>query len=127
MMMKMEGGFVYVKDADKISQEPIIKSWGSMKWNRKNQWFEGIASRELLNRLRSITRLPAPIEEERIRLNRIQEAVDRERTLPVQELKPLASYPVTRSLYAHQVRAANMALLTFGLADPEEVLGHEGR
>lgn len=125
MMMKMENGYIYVKNADSISQEPIIRSWGTMKWNRRNQWFEGLASRELLNRLRSITRLPAPIEEERIRLNRIQQAVDKERTLPAEKLKPLADYPVTKSLYAHQVRAANMALLTFGLADPKEVLEND--
>ena len=125
MMMKMENGWVYIKAADKISQEPIMKSWGMLKWNRAKEWFEGMVSRELLNRLRSITRLPAPIEEERIRLNQIQEAVDKERTLPPEELKPLTDYPVTKSLYAHQVRAANMALLTFGLADPKEVLGND--
>lgn len=122
MMMKLENGFVYVKDADKASQESVIRSWGMMKWNRTNQWFEGEATRELLNRLRSITRLPAPIEEERLRLNRIQVAVDKVRTLPEKDLKPLVKYPVTKSLYTHQVRAANMALLTFGLVDPKEVL-----
>jgi hypothetical protein len=122
MKMKLDSGMLYIKDANPVTQEPLIKSWSLMKWNRKMRWFEGIVCRELLNRLRSMTALPPSIEAERVRLNRIQDAVDKERMLPSKELRPLTAYPVTRSLYEHQVRAANMALLTFGLTDPEEVL-----
>ena len=122
MKMKLDSGMLYIKDANRVTQEPLIKSWALMKWNRKMQWFEGIVCLELLNRLRSITVLPPSIEAERERLSRIQDAVDRERMLPSKDLHPLTKYPVTRSLYEHQVRAANMALLTFGLLEPGEVL-----
>lgn len=56
----------------------------------------------------------------RQRLDETQRAVDKMRVEKGPEA--LVKYPVQGSLYEHQVRAANMALLTFGLADPKEVL-----
>ena len=120
MRMKMEDGFIYIIEAD-LTQNARIKSWGLMKWSRKNAMWTGLVGRELLNRLSSLVPLPAPVEAERKRLEEVQRAVDYERTLPADELKPLAKYPVTKSLYAHQTRAANMAMLTFGIVDPKEV------
>lgn len=122
MRMKMEDGWIYIIEASP-AQGSSIKAWGLMKWKRKDKMWYGKASGELLNRLSALLpALPPGIEAERIRLNRMQEAVDRERTLPIDQLKPLTNFPVTRSLYAHQTRAANMALLTFGIIDPKEVL-----
>lgn len=57
------------------------------------------------------------------RLDETQRAVDKMRV--EKEPEALVKYPVQGSLYEHQVRAANMALLTFGLADPKEVLKSE--
>lgn len=127
MRMKMEDGWVFIKDADSV-QTAILKSWGRLKWDRKTKLWRGQVSMELLNKLRAMVLLPAPIEAERQRLNAVQAAVDKERTLPSEQVKPLVRYPVTRSLYTHQTRAANMALLTFGIVDPKEVLtdGEEG-
>ena len=76
---------------------------------------EGIASAELLNKLATLVHLPPSIEAERIRMNTVQEAVDQERTREHPE--PLYKYPVTKNLYEHQVRAANMALMTFGFIE----------
>ena len=56
----------------------------------------------------------------RQQLDETQRAVDKMRV--EKEPEALVKYPVQGSLYEHQVRAANMALLTFGLADPKEVL-----
>jgi len=120
MRMKMDGGWIYIIEADQV-QMAVIKSWGLMKWSRKNQMWTGAVSGELLNRLSSLVPLPIPVEAERRRLIAVQDAVDYERILPAEQLKPLVRYPVTKSLYAHQTRAANMALLVFGLAEPEEV------
>ena len=69
--------------------------------------------------------LPQSIKEERDLLNDIQKAVDEERVLPADDMKPLVKYPVKKKLFAHQVRAANMAALVFGLVGPEEVLKDE--
>ena len=76
----------------------------------------GPADGELLNKLAGLVRLPANIEAERQRLNSITEAVDRERMK--EDPVPLYKYPVKMSLFKHQVRGANMALITFGLVDP---------
>lgn len=121
MRMKMEGGWIYIIEASS-AQEASIKAWGLMKWKRKDRMWYGAVSRELLNRLSALLpALPPSIEAVRIKLNETQAAVDMERTLPADKLKPLVKFPVTKSLYAHQTRAANMALLTFGIVDPKEV------
>jgi len=116
MKMAMKDGMIRIIEAD-VTQAAIIKSWGKMKYSRSNQMYEGPVSMELLNRLAGLVRLPPTIEAVRKNMNKVQEAVDQERVR--KEPKPLVDYPVTKSLYQHQVRAANMALLTFGLVPPE--------
>lgn len=118
MKMKLDNGTLIIADCDGM-QLNIIKSWNKMKWNRSRQWLEGPCTGELLNRLAGLVRLPASIEAERQHINRIALAVDLERMkeAPV----PLYKYPVKFPLFKHQVRGANMALITFGLIDPPEV------
>lgn len=115
--MKIEDGNLIVADADS-TQHTVIKSWNAMRWNRSRQWLEGPATGELLNKMASLVRLPAPIEAKRQRINGIQAAVDAERMKAVPE--PLYKYPVKIPLFQHQIRGANMALLTFGLVNPLE-------
>ncbi len=115
MKMKIENGILIVADADS-TQYAVIKSWNAMRWNRAKQWLEGPATGELLNKMAGLVRLPGPIEAERQRINRIQAAVDAERMKAVPE--PLVDYPVKIPLFQHQIRGANMALLTFGLIEP---------
>lgn len=117
MKMKMENGSLIVADADR-TQYAVIKSWNAMRWNRAKQWLEGPATGELLNKMAGLVRLPRPIEAERKRINGIQEAVDAERMKAVSE--PLVDYPVKIPLFQHQIRGANMALLTFGLIEPPQ-------
>lgn len=117
MKMAMKDGMLRIIEAD-VTQAAIIKSWGKMKYSRVNQMYEGQVSAELLNRLATLVRLPASIEKIRQQMNIVQEAVDHERVR--EDPKPLYKYPVTKPLYQHQVRAANMALLTFGLVPPEK-------
>ena len=80
-------------------------------------------SLDLLNHIADITKLPESVKTIREQMVQVQQAVDYERTLPADQLQPLAKFPVTKSLYSHQVRACNMALLTFGVLDPKEVAG----
>lgn len=117
MKMAMKEGQILIKDADN-TQFTIIKSWGKMKWNRAERMFYGPAEIELLNKLAGIVRLPGPIEAERQRLNEIAQAVNAERMKP--EPEPLYKYPVKFPLFKHQVRGANMCLITFGLVDPSK-------
>lgn len=115
MKMALKNGEILIKDADNM-QFTIIKSWNKMKWSKTEQMLRGPADGELLNKLAGLVRLPVNIEEERQRLNGIQEAVDAERIK--EEPVPLYKYPVKYPLFKHQTRGANMALLTFGLIDP---------
>ena len=117
MKMRLQDGKIQVIEADEV-QKAIIKSWNRMRYIRGHQMYEGPASLELLNKLAGICRLPAYMEEERVRMNRVQDAVDKERTR--KDPKPMVRYPVSRDLYEHQVRAANMALITFGIILPME-------
>lgn len=125
MRIEMDQGYIVLIEADS-TQTAVLKSWGGMmKWNKRKKWWEGLVCAELLNRLAKLIPLPEQINAERYRLNAVQEAVDAERVRPAGDLKPLVKYPVKRSLYAHQMRAANMALLTFGLINPAGGGGNE--
>ncbi len=115
--LTLRGNVLQVSGLDS-EQFHIIKSWRRLKWDRKTQSFCGIVDLELLDRLAEMGRLPAGIADYRSRLRTVQDAVDRERVKP--SLAPLCDYPVTAPLYAHQVRGANMALLTFGWVEPRE-------
>lgn len=113
--MEIKEGQILIKDADNI-QYTIIKSWGKMNWSRAERMFYGPAETGLLNKLAGIARLPEPIEAERRRLNEIAQAVDAERMN--HDPEPFYDYPVKYPLFRHQVRGANMCLLTFGLTPP---------
>lgn len=115
MKMALKDGQILIKDADNM-QFTIIKSWNKMRWNKAEQMLQGPAEIELLNRLAGLVRLPEQIEAERQRLNSIMDAVDRERLKA--EPVPLYKYPVKYPLFKHQIRGANMALITFGLIEP---------
>ena len=116
MKMALKDGKVLIKDADS-TQGAVIRSWNRMRWNKSLKLFEGDLSGDLLDRLEKLVKLPQAIEEERQAIHRVQRAVDQERAR--KDPEPLVRYPVTKQLYKHQVRAANMALITFGIIPPE--------
>lgn len=123
MKMALKDGKVLIKDADS-TQGAVIRSWNRMRWNKSLKLFEGDLSGDLLDGLAKLVKLPQAIEEERQAIHRVQRAVDQERAR--KDPEPLVRYPVTKQLYKHQVRAANMALITFGIIPPEaeEVRGN---
>ena len=108
--------FILIKEADE-AQFSVIKSWGRMKWDKKIQCLYGRDSLDLLDKLAELTPLSSTAEKQRQALRRVPDAVDHERVkeTPI----PLCDYPVKMPLYSHQVKGANMCLLTFGWADPE--------
>lgn len=116
MKMKLENGELIVADVDS-SQYAIIKSFNMMRWNKQRQWLEGAATMDLLDKMAVIVKLPQPIEEERLKMHKLQDAVDRERMR--EKPTDLYKYPVKANLFVHQTKAANMALMVFGLIDPE--------
>lgn len=117
MKMALQGNTLKIIEADNV-QFTVIKSWNKMKWNKSLQQLEGTADMELLDKLSGIVRLPPAVAERRTELHRVQDAVDRERVN--ENPKPIYPYPVKLPLYRHQIRAANMAMITFGLIEPPE-------
>lgn len=115
MKIALQDNVIKIKEADNV-QFTIIKSWAKMRWDRKNQMLSGTADMELLDNLTGICRLPSAIEGIRQRMHAVQDAVDRERINPNPE--PLYDFPVKVPLYKHQIRGADMALLTFGMIEP---------
>lgn len=119
---------VAIKDGDLLirqttsDQYNIIKSWNMMRWVRSEQNLRGKVSMALLDKLTVFGRLPSNIEAVRAKLHRTADLVNAERSAG--EPVPLVRYPVTKALFKHQIRAANMALITFGF-NPERS-GFEG-
>ena len=120
MKMALQGNTLLIKEADNV-QFAIMKSWNKLRWDKKSQLLIGTADMELLDKLVGIVQLPPGIAEYRAKLHAVQDAVDRERINP--DPKPLVAYPVKMPLYAHQTKAANMCMVTFGWIGPEAVKG----
>ena len=115
MKMRLAGGVLTLIEVDAL-QFNVIKSWGKMKYSKKDKSLSGIADIELLDKLNEMVQLPPYIEKYRAGIHKVQDAVDRERIN--KDPKPLVQFPVKLPLYQHQVRGANMALLTFGWMPP---------
>lgn len=122
MRMAIKDGKIYLIEFDS-TQYGIMRSWGALRYVRAKQWMEGTVSLELLEKLARITTLSPTAEQLRKKLAGTQEAVDKLRT--EKDPKPLVHFPIKGSLYKHQIRAADMALVEFGLVDPAEVLGNQ--
>ena len=116
MKMALNGSTILLVDVNS-AQFAIIKSWSKMRWNAKEKQLEGTASLELLDKLAGLVRLAPSVEARRQELRQVLDAVDRERVNP--HPRPFYKYPVKLPLYAHQVRASNMCLITFGWVTPE--------
>ena len=116
--MKIEDNFIFLADVNSM-QHSVIRSWGMMRWDRTNQWYWAQITLDLLNRIGKLVPLPASVEETRKQLYNLQASIDRQRM--DEDPEPLYDYPVKIPLFKHQMRGANMALLAFGLIEPEEV------
>ena len=79
MKMAMKDGKIMLIEVDN-TQMAIIKSWNSMKYDRRKSMMIGDCSKELLDKLSKIVRLPPAIESYRQRLDETQRAVDKMRS-----------------------------------------------
>ena len=78
MKMAMKDGKIMLIEVDN-TQMAIIKSWNSMKYDRRKSMMIGDCSKELLDKLSKIVRLPPAIEKYRQQLDETQRAVDKMR------------------------------------------------
>lgn len=116
MKMALKGDTLLIREADSV-QFAVIKSWNKMRWDKKTQTLAGTADLELLDKLATMVNLPPAVEARRSNLHAVMDAVDRERMIP--DPLPFVKPPVKLPLYRHQLRAMNMALLTFGWVDTQ--------
>lgn len=94
-----------------------IAATTQLRWNKQRQTMEGVATLDTLNALAKIIKLPPHIEAHRQWLIAVRVAIEqaREDENPTPIFKP----PVKATLFKHQIRAYNMALLEFGTATPQ--------
>lgn len=118
MKMAMKDGKIMLIEVDN-TQMAIIKSWNSMKYDRRKNMMIGDCSKELLDKLSKIVRLPPAIESYRQRLDETQRAVDKMRV--EKEPEALVKYPVQVGFSA---AAATYALRRFAEALKTEPLSH---
>lgn len=121
MKMALQDGVIRIREL-RDDQYQIMRSWGSLKWNKTLKELAGVASLDLLNKLASMVNLPDSIEAYRLSLLRTQQAVDKLRM--EENPKELIKAPIKEGIkpYAHQIRAYDMSLVVFGLVKPEDVL-----
>ncbi|MDO4564817.1 MAG: hypothetical protein Q4C04_04315 [Clostridia bacterium] len=93
----------------------IVSAWGLTIWDRARKAIIGPVSEDLLARLNRICTLPLDIAAMLSELRRRRQLIDSLRAEP--EPKPLTDFPVKATLYEHQIRGANLALVSLGLID----------
>lgn len=115
MKIALQHGQIILAEIEPLRYEQL-KRMGIFRWNKTMHTMTGPVSLDALNALHNRFTLPDFVETERERLAGVARQVEQQREAA--EPKPLAAYPVKAKLYAHQVRAANMCLLTFGAVPP---------
>ena len=119
MQQKIEGDYIYVKGSKE--DDAIFRKWRLMKKDRKNGIWYGRISRQLLEKLKKHGGLIPPAKKALAEMDVIQDAVDAERIRPDAEVVALYPFPVKADLFKHQIRAANMAGVIFGVISPDEI------
>jgi len=117
MQQKIEDRIIFVKPTKE--EEAIIKNWRMMKKDKKKEYWYGEISRPLLENLQRNGGLIPPARKILNDMLAVQKAVDTERVKPDKEVKARYKYPVKAKLFTHQIRAANMALMVFGILPPD--------
>jgi len=117
MQQKIDNGIIFVKASKE--EEAVIKTWRMMKKDKDKGYWYGEITRPLLENLQRNGGLIPPAKAILKEMLTVQAAVDAERLKPDKEIKPRYKYPVKAKLFTHQTRAANMALMVFGILPPD--------
>lgn len=117
MKVAMKNGRIVLAQIEQARMDKLKKT-GLLRWNRRERTYSAPVSLDLLNTLAGIFRLPDFVEKERQRLDDIRLQIEAQRT--TEKPEPICYYPVKATLFSHQIRAANMAMLAFGVMAPKE-------
>ena len=118
MQQKIDDGMIFVRASKE--EEAVIKTWRLMKKDKEKGYWYGSISRPLLENLKRNGGLIPPAKKILDEMLTVQAAVNTERIKPDSKIKARYKYPVKVKLFTHQTRAANMALMVFGIVDPKE-------
>ncbi len=110
MKIAMKQGQILLAEIEPERHGPLQKI-GQLRWNRSSRTYSAPVSLELLDGLAKLFPLPDFIEAERRRLAEIARRIEAQRA--AEKPEPICRYPVKADLFAHQIRAANMALIRF--------------
>jgi SNF2 family DNA or RNA helicase len=103
---------ILVADAD-ATQRAEIRKLGLLSWDAGQRWYEGEATVPLIDSLSAMCRLPDALTQLRSELCTVQGRIEALRKQT--PAKPITEYPVHATLFDHQIRGANMALVALGL------------
>lgn len=123
MKMAVKDGTLLIREATR-EQQKALRAGGQVRWSKKEEALQCPAGLEFLDFLAGLCKLPEKVESLRARLRNREMAMEYQRNDP--NPAPICDYPVKAKLYQHQIRAANMALLTFGREGTWEMGGGFG-
>ena len=122
MKLALNCGVLRVREVTDF-QYRALRDTGRLKWDKNLKELSGPASLELLEILANmVAKLPEPIEEYRQQLKKSQEAVDKLRLAEQPELLLKPQLKEGIKPFAHQTRGFDMAMVVFGMIEPEAVL-----
>lgn len=122
MKLALQDGTLRVREMTDF-QYRALRDSGRLKWDKNLKELSGQASLEVLEILANmVPKLPEPVENYRQQLKKKQEAVDKLRLTEKPELLVKPQLKEGIKPFAHQVRGYDMAMVVFGLVDPEDVL-----
>lgn len=117
MKVAMKNGRIVLAQIEQARMDKLKKT-GMLRWNRAARTYSAPVTLDLLEVLAQIFPLPDTVEAERRRLDDIRLQIEAQRT--TEKPEPICYYPVKATLFSHQIRAANMAMLVFGVITPKE-------
>lgn len=117
MKIAMKEGRIVLTEIEQARMDRLKKT-RMLRWNKADCTYSAPVSLDLLNTLATIFRLPDFVEKERRRLDDIRLQIEAQRT--TERPEPICYYPVKATLFSHQIRAANMAMLAFGVMTPKK-------
>ena len=120
MIQKVQDGFLLIKPRTK-EEVALIKQWRMFKENKKEGFWYAELSKTMLEKVKANGGLIPSALAELDKMEKVQKAVDYVRNLPIDKIPNVVNFPVRATPYAHQKRGAIMALLTFGVIQPEDV------
>ena len=122
MKLALQDGVLRIREMTDF-QYRALRDSGKFKWDKNLKELNGQASLEVLDILaRMVPALPESVENYRQQLKKEQDAVDKLRLEEKPELLLKPQLKEGIKPFAHQVRGYDMAMVVFGLIEPDAVL-----